>query len=117
MLAGSQEGLAPLSGRCCPYLIFLPTHSTEASELKVFYCNDVLENYSQIEAKGLSADEKYQLVGAIVKKKPATRKHSTLLIDDLYQTGTTLNQCTSLLRDDPLVDKIYVLTITKTKNQ
>ena len=31
MLAGSQEGLAPLSGRCCPYLIFLPTHSTEAS--------------------------------------------------------------------------------------
>ena len=29
MLAGSQEGLAPLSGRCCPYLIFLPTHSTE----------------------------------------------------------------------------------------
>ncbi len=88
-----------------------------AKELKVFYCNDVLENYSQIEAKGLSADEKYQLVGAIVKKKPATRKHSTLLIDDLYQTGTTLNQCTSLLRDDPLVDKIYVLTITKTKNQ
>ena len=33
MLAGSQEGLAPLSGRCCPYLIFLPTHSTEASIL------------------------------------------------------------------------------------
>ena len=33
MLAGSQEGLAPLSGRCCPYLIFLPTHSTEASKL------------------------------------------------------------------------------------
>ena len=32
MLAGSQEGLAPLSGRCCPYLIFLPTHSTEASQ-------------------------------------------------------------------------------------
>ena len=58
-----------------------------------------------------------KLVGAIVKKKPATRNHSTLLIDDLYQTGTTLNQCTSLLRDDPLVDKIYVLTITKTKNQ
>ena len=36
MLAGSQEGLAPLSGRCCPYLIFLPTHSTEASEILAY---------------------------------------------------------------------------------
>lgn len=88
-----------------------------AKELNVFCCNDVLENNSRIEAKGLSADEKYQLAGTIVKKKMATRKHSTLLIDDLYQTGTTLKQCVSVLRKDPLIDKVYVLTITKTKNQ
>lgn len=37
MLAGSQEGLAPLSGRCCPYLIFLPTHSTEASRIADYF--------------------------------------------------------------------------------
>ena len=88
-----------------------------AKAMKVFYCTDVLVNTSQIEAKGLSASEKHQLAGTIVKRKPATRKHSTLLIDDLYQTGTTLNQCVSVLRKDPLIDNIYVLTITKTKNQ
>ena len=37
VLAGSQEGLAPLSGRCCPYLIFLPTHSTEASKNLIIF--------------------------------------------------------------------------------
>ena len=88
-----------------------------AKELKVFYCNDVLENNSRIEAKGLAANEKHQLAGTIIKRKMAARKHSTLLIDDLYQTGATLNQCSSVLRKDPLIDKIYVLTITKTKNQ
>ena len=88
-----------------------------AGELKVFYRNDILENISDIEAKGLSADEKYQLTSSIVKRKMAARKHNTLLIDDLYQTGSTLEQCTSLLRQDPLINKVYVLTITKTKNR
>ena len=88
-----------------------------AEKLEVFYRNDILENISDIEAKALAADEKYRLAGSIVKRKMAARKHNTLLIDDLYQTGTTLEQCTSLLRQDPLINKIYVLTITKTKNR
>lgn len=87
-----------------------------ATELNIFCCCDVLENVSQIEAKGLSFDEKKQLNGSIIKKKMATRKHNTLLIDDLYDTGTTLTQCVNVLRQDPLIDKIYVLTVTKTKN-
>lgn len=88
-----------------------------AERLKVFCCPDVLENVSQIAAKDLSPEEKQKLQGRIIKKKNAVRKHSTLLIDDLYQTGNTLRQCVSALREDPLIDKIYVLTITKAKAQ
>lgn len=84
---------------------------------KVFYINDILENNSSVEAKGLSSLEKHKLKGTIEKKKNAKYKHSMLLIDDLYQTGATLTQCVNLLREDPLVDKIYVLTVTKTKNR
>ena len=50
------------------------------------------------------------------KNKNAIRKHSILLIDDLYKTGLTLTHCVSALREDPLVDKIYVLAVTKTRN-
>lgn len=88
-----------------------------ATELNIFCCFDVLENVSKVEAKGLSFDEKKKLNGSIIKKKMATRKHNTLLIDDLYDTGVTLFQCVNALRQDPLIDKIYVLTVTKTKNQ
>lgn len=88
-----------------------------AERLHIFYCSDVLVNTSHIEAKSLPIDEKYKLFGTIRKTRMATRKHSTLLIDDLYQTGATPQQCTAALREDPLIDKIYVLTITKTKNQ
>ena len=38
------------------------------------------------------------------------------IIDDLYGTGCTLNQCTDVLRKDSNIKKIYVLAITKTKN-
>lgn len=88
-----------------------------AKELKVFCCDDVLENNSQVESKGLPAAEKHRLEGTIVKRKKAKCRHNTLLIDDLYKTGATLEQCTQVLREDPLIDKIFVLTVTKTKNQ
>lgn len=84
-------------------------------QLGVYCCTNVLEKESDVASKELSLDEKYKLKGTIVKRKSAQYKHNVLLIDDLYQTGTTLRQCVDLLRDDPNIDKIFVIAITKTK--
>lgn len=88
-----------------------------AKSLHKYFVEDVLEKDPRVESKGLSAEDKYRLSGTITQKKHATRKHSVLLIDDLYKTGATLSECVSVLRQDPQIDKIYVLTVTKTKNQ
>lgn len=87
-----------------------------ADKLGKYYVEDVLENKSNIESKSLDSHEKNKLDNCIVKRINATRKHSVLLIDDLLKSGSTLNQCVDVLREDPLIDKIYVLSITKTKN-
>ena len=38
-----------------------------------------------------------------------------LVVDDLYDTGTTMNTVTRLLRSNENVEEIHVLTMTKTK--
>ena len=87
-----------------------------ASRMDVFYSDNILVKRSGLQLKNLTAEEKKEVGNFIEKTKPAKRKHSVLLLDDLYQTGTTLSFCVERLREDPLVEKIYVLTITKTKN-
>ena len=39
-----------------------------------------------------------------------------LLFDDLYRSGSTLNEITKTLYNQGGVDKVYVLTITKTRS-
>ena len=85
-------------------------------KLGVYCCTDVLEKESNVASKELSPDEKYKLNDSIVKKRMAQYKHNVLLIDDLFQTGATIRQCVEALREDPNIDKIFVITITKTKN-
>ena len=81
---------------------------------KLHYSDDVLEKVSNIESKNMDRSNK-NLDGIIIVKKGANRRHNILLVDDLYSTGGTLQECVKELRKDPLLNKIYVLTITKTR--
>ena len=88
-----------------------------AEALGKFFAENVLVKESSVESKNLSGEEKRSLIrGTICQVKPAKRLNSVLLVDDLYQTGATLSECVRVLREDPLIDKIFVLAITKTKN-
>lgn len=84
--------------------------------LGISYCPNVLINTSEIESKSLDLEDKHRLEGAFIQNRRATRRHCTLIVDDLVRSGTTLNQCVRALRSDPLIDKIFVLAITRTRN-
>jgi predicted amidophosphoribosyltransferase len=79
------------------------------------YIQDVLEKTSSTQSKGLAAAEKKKIKNTIIKSKMAKNKHNMLLVDDLFESGATLSECVKALRQDPNIDKIYVLTMTKTR--
>lgn len=78
-------------------------------------CFGVLSKNSSNEAKNLTLEQKQELAGTIERKKKFKKKVNVLLIDDLYQSGKTLTECVNALRNDINIDKIYVLSITKTR--
>jgi len=78
-----------------------------------YYCNDVLVKSSPIQSKDLSGD-KASITGVFHLAKSAKRTYNVLIVDDLYSTGKSLNECVHALRTDKMVKNIYVLTITKT---
>ena len=79
-----------------------------AEYLKLPYSNGVLEKINAVQSKDGNKEVEIKLL------KPAKRKCNVLLIDDLYSTGATINECVNVLKTDELVDKVYALTITKT---
>ena len=86
-----------------------------ASLLRVGYSDEILLKVSSIESKGLSSENKKQIQGSIIKSIKATKEHNMLLVDDLYKSGATLTECVRVLREDQLINKIFVLTMTKTR--
>lgn len=87
---------------------------TIASKLGIHYSEEVLMKTDKRAAKDMPKDAK-SLKGSIVKLKDAKRKCNILLIDDFYSTGETANECVSVLKNDPLIEKVYHLAIAKTK--
>ena len=85
-----------------------------SAKMHIPYAEDVLKKTGSIPAKNMDKNSR-DMHGSIVKLKPATRKCNILLIDDLYSTGSTANECVAVLKEDPLVAKVYYLAIAKTK--
>ena len=85
-----------------------------ASKLCIPYSEDILIKTDKRSAKNMPKDSK-SLKGSIIKLKDAKRKCNILLIDDFYSTGETANECVSVLKSDPLIEKVYYLAIVKTK--
>jgi len=84
-----------------------------AEHCNIPYSAEVLFKIATNQAKDMNKDEK-NLQGSISLLKNAKRKCNILLVDDLFSTGSTINECVRVLKTDELVHNIYVLTITKT---
>ena len=114
------DTIIPVPPTPANYRTYQPTleiAKTLAKVTRMYCCENVLEKTTNQQLKNMSLDEKRSIERLIVKRKNALRENNVLLIDDLYDTGITLSHCVSALRDDPLVRRIGVLTITKTKGQ
>ena len=85
----------------------------EISELMgVAYTDEVLKKNSTVAVKNTSKEER-NLEGVIIKEKNAKRTCNILLIDDIFDTGATANECVRLLKQDPNIVNVYFLAITK----
>ena len=85
-----------------------------AAVYEIGYDSTVLEKTSPVASKDMCRDNK-SVDGTIKKLKQATARRTILLVDDLYSTGSTANECVRVLKEDELVDDVYFLAITKTR--
>lgn len=87
---------------------------TIASHYNIPYASDVLRKNSKVPSKTLAKGNK-DLTGTIDVLRRAVRHCNLLLIDDLFSTGATATECTRKLKEDPLIDEIYIFAISKTR--
>lgn len=85
-----------------------------STKIHIPYAEGILKKNSNTPAKNIDKSSR-DMHGSIIKSKPAMRKCNILLIDDLYSTGSTANECVAVLKEDPLIAKVYYLAIAKTK--
>jgi predicted amidophosphoribosyltransferase len=88
-----------------------------AEYIKKPYSEEVLAKTTDEQAKNQNSDEKQSIAGSIIQLRPAKSPCKILLIDDLFQSGATLTECTQVLMKDKLIKAVFVLTITKTAKE
>jgi len=87
-----------------------------AKLLNVPYVNNLLEKLNSGQSKDKSLKDKTESIkGTIIKHKQFKKDVNILVVDDLYDSGTTLNEVCNVLKKDKHVNKIFVLAMTKTK--
>jgi predicted amidophosphoribosyltransferase len=83
--------------------------------LKIPMSIQVLKKLKHEQLKNASTDKKFDLIkGSIIKDKNFKKKVNILLVDDLFDSGATLNEAVDVLKSDINVADVYVLTMTKT---
>lgn len=85
-----------------------------AEYLNISFSDKILQKITDGKSKDMTRSNK-NLTGSIIALLKAKKPHEILLVDDLYSTGATLEECVRVLRQDELLKRIYVLTMTKTR--
>lgn len=85
-----------------------------ANRYDLEYDLDVFKKTSDIPAKDMAKDKK-ELSGAIEMTKHSSRTHNILIVDDLYESGSTANECAKLLLEDINIANVYYLALTRTR--
>ena len=106
---------APPSNKSREYQPVYDIASEIAKHLNVSFSTKVLSKTTNIQSKAMNSLDKKSLKGTIIANKKAKKRFNVLIIDDLYQSGATLNECVRVLKEDDNVGKIYILAMTKTK--
>jgi predicted amidophosphoribosyltransferase len=88
-----------------------------AELIKVSYCDEILAKDISLESQNTTSTEKQQVVGAIHKNQMKEGEYNLLLVDDFYDSGSTLTECVRVLQQDKNIKKIYVFTITKMRRE
>lgn len=86
-----------------------------SQKMNIPWAEDVLYKEQGVPVKNINKEDRAKNIH-IKQAYTAKFKHNILLIDDLYSSGCTANACVKVLRQDPLIDKIYFLAIAKTKH-
>lgn len=81
------------------------------------YIDKPVDNAIFTKKDKLQAKDGYNIVGTIEKNRTFDKPVNILIVDDLYSTGTTLNEVAKVLKKDINVRKIYVLVMTKTRKE